>query len=70
MYPEHGHASGDDPATLGASQLMLHRLGRDDELLYKPDNPASLPGLRHAAGCSSTSTTSHSATPPHALVTR
>jgi hypothetical protein len=37
-----GHASGDDPAALGASHLMMHRLGRDDELLYKPDNPRLL----------------------------
>jgi prolyl oligopeptidase len=39
-YPEHGRATGDDPAALGAGQLMLHRLGRDDdELIYQPDNP-------------------------------
>jgi hypothetical protein len=44
---------------------MLHRLGRDDELLYKPDNPRLLARpYVYAAGCSSTSTTSHSATPP------
>jgi prolyl oligopeptidase len=42
-YPEHGRASGDDPAALGAGQLMLHRLGHDDdELMYKPDNPRLL----------------------------
>jgi prolyl oligopeptidase len=39
-YPEHGRAAGDDPTALGAGQLMLHRLGRDDdELIYRPDNP-------------------------------
>jgi prolyl oligopeptidase len=39
-YPEHGRASGDDPMALGAGQLMLHRLGDqdDDELIYRPDN--------------------------------
>jgi prolyl oligopeptidase len=42
-YPDRGRASGDDPAALGAGQLMLHRLGRDDdELIYKPDNPRLL----------------------------
>jgi len=39
-YPEHGRAAGDDPTALGIGQLMLHRLGRDDdELIYRPDNP-------------------------------
>jgi prolyl oligopeptidase len=39
-YPEHGRAAGDDPTALGTGQLMLHRLGRDDdELIYRPDNP-------------------------------
>jgi prolyl oligopeptidase len=39
-YPEHGRAAGDDPTALGIGQLMLHRLGReDDELIYQPDNP-------------------------------
>ena len=38
-YPEHGRAAGDDPTALGTGQLMLHRLGRDDdELIYRPDN--------------------------------
>src|SRR5215469_8413538 len=38
-YPEHGRAAGDDPTALGIGQLMLHRLGRDDdELIYRPDN--------------------------------
>src|ERR1700691_3014149 len=38
-YPDRGRASGEAPAALGAGQLMLHRLGRDDdELIYKPDN--------------------------------
>jgi prolyl oligopeptidase len=42
-YPEHGRAAGDDPTALGAGQLMLHRLGRDDdELIYRPDNPRLL----------------------------
>jgi prolyl oligopeptidase len=42
-YPEHGRAAGDDPAALGTGQLMLHRLGRDeDELIYRPDNPRLL----------------------------
>lgn len=42
-YPEHGGASGDDPSALGTGQLMLHRLGRDDdELIYRPDNPRLL----------------------------
>jgi prolyl oligopeptidase len=42
-YPDRGRASGDDPAALGAGQLMLHRLGRDDdELIYKPDDPRLL----------------------------
>jgi len=42
-YPDHGRASGDDPTALGAGQLMLHRLGRDDdELIYQPDNPRLL----------------------------
>jgi hypothetical protein len=31
------------PAALGTGQLMLHRLGRDDdELIYRPDNPRLL----------------------------
>jgi len=39
-YPEHGRATGDDPTALGAGQLMLHRLGRDDdELIFRPDAP-------------------------------
>jgi prolyl oligopeptidase len=42
-YPQHGRASGDDPAALGTGQVMLHRLGRDDdELIYRPDNPRLL----------------------------
>jgi len=42
-YPEHGRAAGDDPTALGIGQLMLHRLGRDDdELIYRPDNPRLL----------------------------
>jgi prolyl oligopeptidase len=42
-YPEHGRAAGDDPTALGAGQLMLHRLGRDDdELIYQPANPCLL----------------------------
>jgi len=42
-YPEHGRAAGDDPTALGAGQLMLHRLSRDDdELIYQPDNPRLL----------------------------
>ena len=42
-YPEHGRASGDDPVALGTGQMMLHRLGRDeDELIYWPDNPRLL----------------------------
>jgi prolyl oligopeptidase len=42
-YPEHGRAAGDDPTALGTGQLMLHRLGRDDdELIYRPDNPRLL----------------------------
>jgi prolyl oligopeptidase len=42
-YPEHGRASGDNPTALGTGQLMLHRLGRDDdELIYQPDNPRLL----------------------------
>jgi prolyl oligopeptidase len=42
-YPEHGRAAGDDPTALGAGQLMLHRLGRDDdELIYRPENPRLL----------------------------
>ena len=43
-YPEHGRAAGDDPTALGIGQLMLHRLGRDDdELIYRPDNPRLRP---------------------------
>ncbi len=43
-YPEHGRATGDDPTALGTGQLMLHRLGRDDdELIYRPDNPRLRP---------------------------
>jgi prolyl oligopeptidase len=39
-YPARGRGRSDDPAALGAGQLMLHRLGRDDdELIYKPDSP-------------------------------
>jgi prolyl oligopeptidase len=39
-YPTRGRASGDDPTALGIGQLMLHRLGRDDdELIYRSDNP-------------------------------
>jgi prolyl oligopeptidase len=46
-YPEHGRASGDDPAALGTGQVMLHRLGRDDdELIYRPDNPRLLASPR------------------------
>jgi prolyl oligopeptidase len=42
-YPEHGRAAGDDPTALGAGQLMLHRLGRDDdELIYRPGNQRQL----------------------------
>jgi len=42
-YQEHGRAAGDDPTALGAGQLMLHGLGRDDdELICKPDNPRLL----------------------------
>lgn len=42
-YPGHGRAAGDDPAALGTGQLMLHRLGRDDdELIYRPDIPRLL----------------------------
>jgi len=43
-YPDHGRASGDDPTALGTGQLMLHRLGRDDdELIYRPDDPMRRP---------------------------
>ncbi len=39
-YPDHGRAAGDDPTALGIGQLMLHRLGRDDdELIYRPADP-------------------------------
>lgn len=42
-YPVHGRAAGDDPTALGTGQLMLHRLGSDDdELIYRPDNPRLL----------------------------
>jgi prolyl oligopeptidase len=42
-YPEHGRAEGDDPTALGTGQLMLHRLGRDDdELIFRPDNPRQI----------------------------
>jgi prolyl oligopeptidase len=42
-YPEHGRAAGDDPTALGTGQLMLHRLGRDDdEVIYRPDHPRML----------------------------
>jgi len=39
IYPDHGRATGDDPAALGTGQLILHRLGRDqDEVIYRPDD--------------------------------
>ena len=48
----------------------MHRLGRDDELIYKPDNPRLLARpYVYAAGCSSMSTTSRSGHAARPLIT-